>query len=201
MKKTVIVAILGICFFPVWANGAIQWMYDSPLTVVENITDIGGGEYLYEYSFTNVDTSPIWGFGIFLTFDVTPQNTFDIPPSGTPGGYWIGPYFGDITPGSAYDGSILDASIYARISTSNEAGALGGNPVVSIMPNQFVSGFSFTSSVLDDSPKYYYYCTIASGNPSSNGTGEVAAVGTTVPEPCLVVMLSFGLAILSQRKH
>jgi hypothetical protein len=96
------------------------------------------------------------------------------------------------------NGSYLDASIIGLVLTGNEAGARG-NPVYSIQANEFVSGFSFTSSVYNSFPKYYFYSTIESGDPEYNGTGNVAAIGTTIPEPCNLLLFTLGGIWLKKR--
>lgn len=64
-----IIVMVVICFLQVPQGLAtVDWYYWSPLTVAENITDLGGGSYRYNYSFVNVDMSPIWNFGINTTF-------------------------------------------------------------------------------------------------------------------------------------
>ncbi len=182
-------------------QAAITWEYDSPLTVTETITDIGGGDYQYEYSFENVDTSPIWMFGVYLKFDATPDSTFDIEPTTEPGGWWVGPYYFLIEQYEpVFDGRNLDSNITGLINSSNEAGA-GGNPVVSITSGEFASGFSFMSSVYDATPKYYFYCAIGTEAPWESESGKVTAVGTTVPEPTTISLLGIGaLAFRSRRR-
>jgi len=44
----------------------IVWLYDSPLTVYEEVTDLGDGLYQYSYSFENVDDKNLWHFGVFI---------------------------------------------------------------------------------------------------------------------------------------
>jgi hypothetical protein len=57
---------------PVIGTGTQQrdlaYLYESPLTVYEEITDIGGGLFQYSYHFENVDNKNIWHFGIYTTF-------------------------------------------------------------------------------------------------------------------------------------
>ena len=175
------VFLVVLCNFSVQAD--IQWMYDSPLTVLETISDIGGGEYLYEYSFTNVDTSPIWNFGVYTTFSTEPVSDFDNYD-------WLFPYH--MPRGSSpYDSSNLDMNIIQLTGSSYEGG-VGGDPSKAILTNDFATGFSFSSDVYDYSFKYYFYCTIDSGSPWNNGIGEVAAVGLTIPEPFSILFIALG---------
>ncbi len=191
MKTKIFILMLfvttGIC------NAAIDWYYDSPLTVLEEITDIGGGDYRYKYSFENVDTSPIWSFGVYTTFLTNGENTFIGHPT------WAGPSSGSMTQVyTEYDARNLDPDIAFIVGTSYEAG-MYGDPSDGIAVNELASGFSFISSIFDSTPKYYKYETIDSGWTQSNGTGKVAAVGTTVPEPLTV--LFFGAGAIAILKH
>ena len=174
-------------------NAALDWEYDSPLTVNETITDIGGGDYRYEYSFENVDNSTIWNFLLYTEFETQDQSTFDgYDVWTTPNAYEAGslPYY--------YDPSILDSDISYGMGSSYEYWFYGEE--FGIQVNQIVTGFSFTSSIFNNAPKYYVYCTVASGRPIWNGTGEVAAVGTTVPEPITISLFGLGALALFKRK-
>ena len=189
-------AYLLVLYWVSSAGAAIVWDYDSPLTVIENITDTGTGAYPYEYSysFVNEDSWPITIFGVYTTFQARGESTFTgLHPT------WVSPYFGPMTDVAPYlDGRNLDPTIVHLIVTTNCV------PLVvltvcsaetAIQPGQSVSGFSFTSSVLDTSPKYYFYSTTDSGYVAY--TECVAAVGTTVPEPASLILLGFGaLALL-----
>ena len=190
------VYLLAFC----WASSAgaaIVWDYDSPLTVMENVTDIGGGEYRYEYSFVNEDTQPITSFGTFAAFEIRAESTF----AGLLG-TWKQPLSRDVnTVASRVDGRNLDPAIVCVIYTDS---CVDGVPQsvcpgeLGIQPGQAVKGFSFTASVYSTSPKYYFYSTPDSGYPGY--TNRFAAVGTTIPEPATLMLLGFGsLALL--RKH
>ena len=118
MKKIVILMLFitgGIC------NAALTWEYDSPLTVMEEITDIGGGNYQYEYSFTNVDTSMIHHFIIYTEFIAQRQSYFDglqrwVGHFVTVGGIY--PEYNSINP--EYDPRILDEDITGGVWTGYE---------------------------------------------------------------------------------
>jgi hypothetical protein len=182
--------IAGVC------NAALNWEYDSPLTVTETITDIGGGDYKYEYSFENVDTSTIWNFLLYTEFVAQGQSTFDSYD------VWTAPSAieADSLP-DYYDPSILDSDILYGLGSAYEYWSPQYGEDYGIQINQIATGFSFTSSVYNNTPKYYIYCTVASGRPSWNGTGNVAAVGTTVPEPMTISLFGLGaLALFKRRK-
>ena len=190
MKTKRLFLLAPLVLFCVPAAGTISWMYPSPLTVVETISDIAGGEYLYEYSFTNVDTSPIWDFGVYTTFPAQPASEFD-------GHDWILRYgeMDDVL--EELDARNLDSNLFALTFASYEGGAQG-DPSDSLQVDEPSGGFAFTSTIHDASPKYYFYCTIASGPYWDNGTGEVAAVGTTIPEPSGVLLLALGAISLKR---
>ena len=150
-------------------------MYDSPLTVIETITDIGGGSYRYEYSFVNTDASPIWHLSVDTTF-VTEGVTKFTEHDNVLWGEGTSPIAG-VFP--QFDSRNLNPNIthttYTYTSTFVDA-----DRAIQIV--EVVSGFSFTATTYDPSPKLYVYETIASGYARTNGTGQVAAVGLTVSE-------------------
>ncbi len=61
-------------------GNTVKYHYWSPLTVVENITSLGGGQWQYDYSFTNLDTSPIWLFALYTDFPPSSETVFDNHP-------------------------------------------------------------------------------------------------------------------------
>jgi hypothetical protein len=197
---------LGMLIVAVLLGGAVpqglatvDWYYWSPLTVIESISDIGAGEYRYEYSFVNVDTSPIWLFGVYTTFvnqDVITFTGYEAPNEHELG--WLASATSMDDAATVYDGRNLDSNIVAIAGTWT-------NPFedsYTAMPlNDAVSGFSFTASVYDPSQKYYLYETIASGYTDTNGTGKVAAVGQTIPEPATLLLLGLGGLVLTRRKR
>ena len=97
-----------------------------------------------------------------------------------------------------YDARNLDPDI-AYLIHSSAGGGIDGNPIARITPGELVEGFSFTTSIYDTSPKYYIYETTASGYTETNGTGKVAAVGITVPEPATLFLVGLGGIMLRKR--
>lgn len=189
MKKTKFLTLLVVFLFFSNTYAAIDWEYPSPLTVVETITNISPGEYQYEYSFTNVDTSVIWYFGVFTEFTTVPENTFT-------GHNWLGPYFYSIDSViPEHDARNLNPDIYGLTLTDYEPHF----PSRGIQINEFAYGFSFTSFEYDPLPKLYFYHTIDSGVPWDNKDGKVAAVGTTIPEPCNLLLFTLGGIWLRRR--
>ena len=194
MKKMMLV-IMFVCVFAV-CDATLVWEYDSPLTVVETITDIGGGDYRYEYSFTNVDTSTIWEFNLYTTFNVQPENTFS--------GYekWESVRFHSIEQlVSQRDPQVLDAEILGTVWTGYEYWIPYFGEESGIQPDDYAGGFSFTSNVYDVSPKYYSYTTIGTNGPGPYFQGTFSAVGATVPEPCSLLLLSVGSMVLLRKRQ
>ncbi len=173
-------------------GNTVEWYYWSPLDVTEVITDIGGASYRYEYSFVNTDTSPIYDFAVITTFVAEPENPF-AQRSTWEEFEWVpaGETYAE------YDARNLDPDIVGFIGIVSDPPF---DAAAAIQVGEAVSGLSFTAAVYDDSPKYYFYETIASGYTQTNGTGKVAAVGLT-PEPGTVLLLGLGgLGVLRKRK-
>ena len=150
----------------------IVWLYDSPLTVYEEIIDLGGDLYGYTYSFENVDEKHLWHFAVYTTFEVEAATaTWDTHPQwGT-----IHSNDLDLLP-LHYDARNLDPDIVAIASTySLDYPDITG----SIFPGETVQGFTITAYTYDNSPKWYCYETVEDGWAAE--TGHVAAVGLTTP--------------------
>jgi hypothetical protein len=159
------------------SSGSNTVFYDhwSVLTVIETITDLGGGKWRYSYEFTNTETKPIWHFGVWTNFDAgyATQTTFDqMAPFGT----WRadGHHITEVR--AEYDARNLNPNIIWVSHTWDNPWPSSPNP---IPVGAHVSGFSFTANVLDTSPKYYYYETWGSYLPD----GRVTAVGLTSVAP------------------
>jgi len=173
-------------------GNTVECYYPSPLTVVETITDIGGGSYKYGYSFVNVDGSGIWGFGIWTTFEISDPTNFTQCPA------WLSLSYPVDMSAPEYDGRNLDPEIIYHADTWTEPMV---DAATAIPSRSVVSGFSFTSAHYDPSPKWYNYETIASGWAMMNGTGKLAAVGLTVPEPATFFLLGLGGTALLRRRR
>lgn len=185
-KLSALVVVLSMASL---ANAMIVWDHWSPLSVTETITDYGD-YYLYEYSLVNVDTSPIWDFGVYTDFATGDDTSFT-----KLGWTTVDTLIYGIEP--EYDARNLNANILMVTGTT-----CFNAPGNEIQVGETASGFSFTTSTFDPLPKYYFYETIASGYTQTNGTGKVAAVGLTVPEPGTVLLLGLGsLALLRKRKR
>lgn len=180
---TVAFAALASAQTPFKGQGELQrdivWLYDSPLTVYEEITDLGGGLFEYYFSFENVDDKHIWHFGVYTTFDIFDiSNTWDTRENS-----WSTIYENDlpnINP-PVYDARNLNPDLSAICSTFGGIWPDNTDPIV---PGEFVQGFTFVASTNDDSPKLYLYETVEDG--WASGTGFIAAIGFTQPGPVAV---------------
>lgn|GEM_PF-3128718 len=161
---------------------AVQWLYDSPLCVQETITDLGGGQYQYSYSFFNNDTNHIWHFGVWATFPSASSPTEFVQHLEWNKSWNV---IADLYP--EYDATNLDPNIAIMTSTWSLEWQYATDP---INPGEFVSGFSFVAPAYDNSPKYYFYETLESGYVVEDGF--LAAVGTTSSGPSAVENASWG---------
>jgi len=151
-------------------NG-IAWLYDSPLTVSEEITAIDGGLYQYSYSFLNTDSKHIWHFAVYTDFVVE-----EISRIWTDYSDWGILHIDD------FDANLVEEydprEYYPNLITSVACyGPNWPDTTEPINPGSYVSGFSYTTSVLDSGPKFYIYETVEDGY--AGDTGFIAAVGLT----------------------
>jgi hypothetical protein len=149
-----------------------------------------------------VDTSPIRQFSVYLTHAPSLETLLYPAPGATFfDGHedWQPPAYVRV-PGpliAEYDARNIDPSIAALVGTHTEPQV---DAVHAIQVGETAAGFSFVSPIYDPSPKHYCYDTIASGEPLTNGTGKVAAVGLT-PEPTSLLLLALGgLALVRPRR-
>jgi hypothetical protein len=191
-------AYLLIACWVTSASAAIVWNYDSPLTVTENVTETAAGDFEYDYSFVNEDIAPITAFGIYTTFSAYPQTTFTgLDPTWNVPDSWPVHLVNPVA-----DGRNLDPDIIRVFYTENCLDLVQCTVCpaeTAIQPGQAVAGFSFTASVHNTSPKYYFYSTTDSGYPSY--TRRYAAVGTTVPEPATLTFLALAAIPLMRRRN
>lgn len=196
MKAHVFVLLIIMFTVVPVVRSAIVWEYDSPLTIVETITEIESGTYLYEYSFENTDTSTIWDFVLYTTFNVQPVDTWD--------GYdvWVNPQFTTVQQlSSAYDPHILDDEIIGGIWTGYEYWTPVFGEEEGIQPNDEAAGFSYVANIFNATPKYYCYTTIETNGPGPYLQGNVSAVGQTIPEPATLVLFGWGFCVVRKLKH
>lgn len=164
----------------------ITWLYDSPLTVYEEVTELADGRFEYYFSFENVDKKHIWHFGVYPTFDINfSPSTWDLHQE-----TWETGYLNDldiITP-PVYDARNLNPDIAAICSTH---GGFWPDIPDPIIPGESVQGFTFLAHNLDKSPKLYIYETVEDGWAAN--VGMVAAIGITQPKPVSLESTSWGI--------
>ena len=171
----------------------MTWEYASPLSVVETITDIGGGNYRYEYSFTNLDISTIWDFNLYTTLNVQAVSSFS--------GYdrWTDLHFVSAEQyRDAFDPRVLDDDIIGAVATSYEYWAYGEE--FGIQPNDIAKELTYLSTIYDPSPKYYAYITIETSEPDPYLLDRVSAVGQTIPEPATLLLICLGSLLIQGKK-
>ena len=59
------------------AFAELVWDHAPQATIVETITELGTGEYLYSYELTNVDDNRIWHLGVYTAFPTTEVTSFE----------------------------------------------------------------------------------------------------------------------------
>ena len=152
----------------------VQWLYDSPLVVIEEILPISGGLYEYRYRFGNSDSNHIKMFTLHTSFGIS-----------EPAGTWATAELWNVGLGCdmdlvlpPYDARNLDPKITCYVTTWYGDWRVLPPAEEVIVPGGSVAGLSFVSSVYNPSPKYYYYETVESGS-AAEEPYFVAAVGLT----------------------
>jgi hypothetical protein len=161
------------------------WLYDSPLTVTQEIVDLGEGQFQYSFGLENVDDKQIWHFGVYTKFEINGEITaWEVDD---------GPWFisntndlDEIHP-EVYDARNLDQDIVAICSLYCGIWPNNPNPV---QPSGTVEGFKFVAGTYDISPKLYYYETVEDGYAAN--TGIIAAGGLSEPATVSVQSTSWG---------
>ena len=190
MKK--ILSTLGIALFVLGIGlaeaGSVNYKYDSPLIVTQKITDLGGGDWQYDFNFTNTDTSNIWHLFFWS------ENEISSLTSPFPNTYVNSP-LDSVLP--EYDVRNLDPNqSYINFTYSDPWGGSTGGIQVGDS-----GSFSITAGFLTDGFLYGYE-TALDGYARANG-GTITAMGSTVPEPLSMLLYGaglLGLASLKKRK-
>lgn len=193
-KKTLISILWLFWIAPLFA--ALEWEYDSKITVIETITGKETGDYLYEYSFVNTDTSVIWMFFVYTSFDTPPTDAIAGKQDWGAIVAYEPTYFRDYLDPSALDLEItcISGALYEYWHEPWNGKDSG------IHVGETTTIFSFTTSSYDPSPKYYCYTTIETNGPNTYLQDTVSGVGQTVPEPATFALLCSGLLWLQRRK-
>ncbi len=171
---------------PIKGQGELQrdiaWLYDSPLTVYEEIVDLGDGAYSYSYSFLNVDDKHLWHFGVFVVFPIDGAfHTWESLPE------WEMDIFqvAGLTP--EYDPINLNPDL---LTGANTWGPGWPNTTHPISPGDYVEGFTFIAYSYDPSPKLFFYETVEDGY--AVDTDFIAAIGYTQSGPVAVEPTKWG---------
>jgi hypothetical protein len=204
-KNEVFLMMLLVFLFTVQLGATVVYDYPSKIEVHETISISQNNTYKYNYSFTNTisdsqnDTSKtlIYSFLVFTNFHIIDAKSFDNKS-------WTNPYIMDeffleeydyVNPSNLSD-EIVNGVVSSQELTYYYWGInLGyGEKFYKdkyIEVDETVSGFSFTSLEYDASSKYYLYSTVDLGYPPE--TGRFSAMGTTVPEPGMFLMIAMSL--------
>ena len=186
LKSLVVLCIVVLLSSFAYSNASAITMssYDSVINVSQATTDLGGGSWQYDLSFTNTDTSNIWHFMVW-----TDASASNIAGSLTS---WDNGHAVPADVDAAYDARNIDPGIvYAAHMWEGSWGGAGGSQVGDAETFSFVTSY-YTDSLL------YGYETGKSGWDPQDG-GYLAAVGRTapVPEPGTLLLLGSGLTGLA----
>ena len=162
----------------------IDYLYESPNTVSETITDLGGGLYEYSYSFNNVDDKHIWHVAVYTAFAIEEISNVWV---GYPG--WETLHIADFDANlvDEYDPRQIDPDLVTSVACYGPNWPDTSEP---IQPGSYVSGFSYTANFYDSGPKLYIYETVEDGY--AGDTGIIAATGMTQQGTVATVVETWG---------